>query len=147
MNSADWANWTVALATVSALLLAAWQLRQNYRSSREVFAQQMWVEYLRLGLSNPELGETRIALKHLKIKDVHTLVAGDSISSQRYLWFLTVLLDACESLLCFSNQPRWVRTIRENLEYHREALAVMWEEERAFYTSKFDAVVRDVIRG
>jgi len=147
MSPADWANWIVALATIAALLLTVWQPRQNYQSTREVFAQQMWVEYLRLGLSNPDLGETRIALKQLKMRDASALVSGDTISSQRYLWFLTVLLDACESLLCFGNQRRWDLTIRENLAYHREALAVLWDTEHAFYTEEFDAVVRDVIRG
>lgn len=140
-------DWIVAIATVSALLLAVWQIRTNGRLARQDTAIQMWMEYLRLGLDNPDLGETRIALRYLRIKSVDNLVAGDTLNSQRYLWFLTVLLDAGENLILHRFSPLWQTTIEQNVGYHRDALALIWPEEAQHYTPQFGELVERVIKG
>lgn len=139
------AEWVVAVSAVVALGLTAWQLKENARLASENFARQAWAEYLRLGLQNPELGECRAAIKFLKIGSIEDLVSGESIPSQRYLWFLAVLLEAAESLLASFPVDQWRLTVEENLGYHAEALAEIWGAEGPTYSNQLNNLVKKVI--
>lgn len=138
-------EWVVAIATVGALLIAIWQIRENGKLARQDTAIQTWMEYVRLGLANPDLGETRIALKYLRIRSAEKLVSGDTIGSQRYLWFLTVMLDACQNLILHRFTKLWNTTIEENIRYHREALAILWPDESKHYSKTFGVLVARVL--
>jgi hypothetical protein len=139
------ADWIVAGATLAALLVAAWQLRANSRLAGQNFARQMWSDYLRQGLENPDLGETRIALKQLRIRTAKALVSGDTVGSQRYLWFLTVALDACENALRYLSVRDWMPTIEEQVRFHRPALLEMWHYERRLYSNALDQIVTRIL--
>ncbi len=103
------------------------------------------MEYVRTGLERPELGETRIALKAFECESLEELVGGNTVDSQRYLWFLTVALDACENLYLHMLTDRWEITIRQNIAYHAPALLIIWPEEKVQYHERFRALVDDVL--
>jgi len=139
------ADWIVAACTVAALLIAAWQLRASAQAAGQTHARSAWMEYLRLGLANPDLGEERFALSRLKLNGIEDLVSGDSLESQRYLWFLSVLMEACESLIIYFPTTYWKLTIAENLSFHREAIKEIWPQEKALYSSEMQDIVEEVI--
>ena len=139
------ADWIVALGTIGAVLMAVWQLRVNSRLADQNAATQMWLEYIRIGLQNPELGEGHIALKYLRVSNYEALVEGNTLKSQRYLWFLTLLLDTCETIILHKFTDRWKLTIETNLRYHKESLALFWPTEAVYYSREFGVLVEKVI--
>lgn len=145
LSTASSAEWLVAAGTVGALFLAVWQIRQNGKLARQENAIQMWMEYVRLGLANPELGEDHIAIKYLKVRTAEHLVSGETLASQRYLWFLTVMLDACEHLFLHVRSERWIITIEQNVGYHCKTLALVWPDEARHYSKNFGELVMRVL--
>jgi hypothetical protein len=148
LATVDWPVIVDGLAaggTIGALLLAVWQLRQNARLASDAAALQTWMEYLRLGLDNPDLGETRIALSRFKMKSVQALLSGNTMGSQRYLWFLTILLDACDNLVRQFSTRRWHQTVEYNLGLHRPALMACWSDVGPYYSDALGALVARVL--
>ncbi len=139
------AEWIVALATVGGLIMVAWQIRESRKLAQQAAAIQSWSEYLRLGLDNPELGETWIALKSLRISSAVKLVSGETIRSQRYLWFLSIMLEAAENLIAAYPEGSWKLTVEENLRYHRPALKAFWQTEGRFYSPELRKIVTGIM--
>ena len=121
-------DWMVGTAAVLALFLAFAQIQVTNALSKRNYASQIWLEYLKIGLEHPELGEDWIAMRELKLKSLADLVAGESIESQRYLWFLTIVLDACDAILRNLSRPLWDKTIRAQITFHKGALGECWSQ-------------------
>jgi hypothetical protein len=136
---------SVAVGTVLAVAVAIWQLRSNRRVACEDFARQLWLDYLKIGLENPELGETRCVLAAYPDLTPKDLVTGNHIGSQRYLWFLTVLLDTCENVLRYLQRSDWERGVVEQLRFHRPALKEMWPDEQEFYSDRLARMVQKAL--
>jgi hypothetical protein len=124
--SGSFADWIVAISTVIALFFAAFQLRANARSAGQTHAREAWLMYLELGLQNPDLGSDQLAIKQFEFANASELIAGEKLDSERYLWFQSVMLEACESLLEYFPQETWTSTIKFNLSLHKEVLRLMW---------------------
>jgi hypothetical protein len=121
------ADWLVAIATVVALIVAVIQLRLNRQLSAENFAQSLWTEYLKLGLQNPELSQSWTAVKFLSdVNNYDDLAKGGTIGSERYLWFLTIMLDTCEAILNYLPQDTWPQTVEVQIRFHRPVLQRIW---------------------
>jgi len=132
----------VALGTVLAVVTAVWQLRSNRRVACEEFARNLWLDYLKIGLENPHLGETRCALAEYPGITPADLMEGDSLPSQRYLWFVTIVLDTCENIIRYLPRKDWDPTIVEQIRYHRPALEVAWRRDlRRFYSRELNEYV------
>lgn len=132
----------IAVATIVAVIVAIWQLRSNRRVACEDFARQIWLDYLKIGLENPELGETRCALARFPGVTAKDLILGDRECSQKYLWFLTIVLDTCENVLRYLPRTDWEPTLIEQLRFHRPALIEMWNDDRRFYSKALDRLVQ-----
>jgi hypothetical protein len=148
ISTATLLDAVVAFGTLAAIAIAVFQLRANRIAASEAFARQMWTDYLKLGLENPDLGETRIARRELKL-GLEQLVSGDSRDAQRYLWFLTVVLDACENIDAHLQTETWTRTVREQLRFHKEALRQLWrgpnDNWHQFYSARLGTIVDSVL--
>lgn len=145
----DWtaiSDVVIALCTIAAVLIAAWQLRENRKVASESFARQCWIDYLKIGLDYPELGETRVALSNYIGSTPKSLSEGNTKYSQRYLWFLTIVLDACENVIRYLPKKDWEVTLIEQVRYHRPVLNIIWDSEWSrFYSAELDRIVRTAL--
>lgn len=119
-------DWIVAGAAIVAVIMACVQIQTANSLSKRNYASQVWLEYIKIGLEHPELGEDWIAMREHRISSLEELVAGESLASQRYLWFLTMVLDACDAILRNLSRPLWDRTIRAQITFHKGALERCW---------------------
>ena len=103
------------------------------------------MRYLELGLQNPDLSDTALAMKQLRISSVEKLVGGGTIASERYLWFLDIMMEACESLINYFPTRLWEDTIKSNLRLHLPAIRLKWPDERKFYSDNLALIVDEVI--
>lgn len=139
------ADWIVTVATVGAILIAAWELRASSRNAGQTHAREAWMQYLSLGLQNPELGATNFTIDHFKMKSVNELIEGNSIESERYLWFLDIMMEACESLINYFPTDIWKNTIKFNIRLHKGAIEALWTNERNFYSAELGKIIEEVL--
>lgn len=148
-DSKSVAEWGVALGTIIAIVIAVAQLRANNKLASENFARQMWTDYLKCGFQHPEFGEVRFALKHFGLADAKSLVSDLTLPSQQYLWFLTVVLDACENIAIHLPLKTWEQTLLAQLRFHKDALAEIWaigdDPWQQYYTPTLDKLVQRVL--
>ena len=137
----------VALTTVIAVGIAVWELRENARISGQTHAREAWMRYLELGFHNPEYGSTELAIACLKLQSVSELWDKGSVESERYWWFLDVMMEATESLLRYFPEREWKNTIKYNLYLHRGALSYFWTDEEKFYSRELSDIVKQVCSG
>ena len=137
-------EWVVAVATVIALLIAAWELRANARNGGQTHAREAWMKYLELGLQYPELGSDDIAMQHFKMKTIHDLFHSKSVAVERYIWFLDIMLEACESLIDYFPTDSWKNTIKFNIRLHEKSLRHIWVDECDFYSKALCDLVDEV---
>ena len=143
------ADWVVAAAAVAALLLAAAQLHANNQLNRESHARQTWLEYLKIGLEYPQLGGSQTAMRELRIKKVSDLADGVTVEAERYLWFLTITLDACESVITYLPRKSWEITVEHQIDFHKPVLQEVWasgdDPWKRYYTRHLDRLVTKVL--
>jgi hypothetical protein len=121
-------NLILALAAVSGLCLTAFQLREGRRAQEKAFARQMWGDYLKLGLSHPELGDSQTAEYELKdVKGYDQLALGETLGAMRYHWFVTIVLDTCNAVLKAPGED-WRPTIKDQLKGHVPFLQRVWRK-------------------
>ena len=138
-------EWIVAIATVVALLIAAWELRANAKISGQAHAREAWMRYLELGLQYPEYSSTEVTLKILKVPNVIRLWEKESRETLKYWWFFDCMMEACESLVNYFPEREWRNTIRYNLLLHEKALRFTWDNEKSYYSDKLNAIVTEVL--
>jgi hypothetical protein len=143
-NMQEWADLIVAVATVVAVLIAAWELRASAQTSGQTHAREAWLRYLELGLANPQFGTTKFALKHLKINSVEVMWGLGSADSERYWWFLDIMMEAAESLVNYFPEKEWQNTIKYNLLLHRDALVFIKDDESKFYSEKLSDLIEEI---
>jgi len=143
------ASIIIALTAIAALGVGWLQLRANEQLSRENYAIGTWSQYLKVGFENPAFCSERLAMREYSLKTVGELVSGESLASEKYLWFLTIVLDTCEAVLTYLPREDWERTIVNQLKFHRSALAQVWDHEsepwRHFYGPRLNAIVTRVL--
>ncbi len=150
----DWqsvADCTVALGTIFAIGVAVLQLRANNKLASENFARQLWMDYLKIGFDHPQFSTTQIAIEHFRLPDVQALTSGDSLASQQYFWYLTMVLDTSENIAIHLPLKLWEKTVFAQLHSHKEALSELWESGKCpwkqFYTPTLDGMVQKVLSG
>ncbi len=67
-----------------------------------------------------------MAQKHTLLPDADALWSALTKESERYLWFLGYMLDVFDELLILA--PEYKKTIKRDLEYHKESLAAVFGE-------------------
>jgi hypothetical protein len=159
MTIDQYISLAIALATACGLLVAAYQLREGRRAQheafsstmrvqREAFARGMWSDYLKLALANPELGSSDAAVEHLGDVDSYKdLALGAGIGGQRYLWFLTIVLDTCSAVLSYLPGEDWTATARSQLAFHKGVLRLNWKPNPydEAWEDSYDAKLREIV--
>jgi hypothetical protein len=132
--------------TAAALAFAYTQIRANRRLSRESSALTAYREYLKLCLEHPNLSSwTLFAREHEGIKPAAIKDVLNS-ESERYLWFLSILLETCEGMLNdVPDSDHWRLALANQLKYHRKALEVLWREWRETYSKPMQTFVDEVL--
>jgi hypothetical protein len=134
----------VAVATVIAVLIAVWELRANAKTSGQTHAREAWMRYLDMGFNNPQFGSTQMAIKHLKIKDITDLWDAGTLDTERYWWFLDIMMEAAESLVNYFPEKSWQDTIKYNISLHEEAVRFLWQAEKGYYSDNLNDLVDEV---
>jgi hypothetical protein len=142
-------GFATALTTLfagGALLLAKRQIDANHRISSEQDAQATYSDYLKLCFENPELACSDLAIKTLPTKSFEGLGSITTKESERYIWFLSMMLSANEKIY-FScpNDAAWLRCIKSQIGYHWESLKEVWPNMKGHFSPGFCAIVEDVL--
>lgn len=111
----------IAVIAGGALWVGVTQLRQNRLNHTESVAKDIYKEYLKVAIQYPSLAYPENKF-HKFIKEV-----GDVEELNRYAWFVSYALFACDEVLTLSrDRERWALVIKEQLRYHAEYLS--WPE-------------------
>ncbi len=99
----------VAMTAIGAVFFTYLQIRSATISQREATAKNLYREYLLLAFKHPELATP---------EDDTKLIASD-----KYRWFVAVLLNCCDEILAgVGHDPVWRDVIIADLEYHLPCL-------------------------
>lgn len=127
-----------------ALWYARTQIKSNRQVALEQEAQSVYSEYLRLCIEYPEFSSATLAKKKLKIDsfaDISNLLTEDS---ERYLWFVSYMLSACEKIrLTCPDDCDWEATIRSQISYHGSTLLEIWKDMEKHYSPELRSLVED----
>jgi hypothetical protein len=128
----DHQGFIAFIAVVIAAVLAIRQLRSSEKSQKEATAKEIFKEYLLIAFEHPAFSVMDSSV--LKVKP-------DGLEFERYKWFVSYMLFACEEILdLFPNSKEWTETIERNLGYHKNYLKIP-DPEFKIYSKE----LRDVI--
>ena len=159
MIAADWSatgSMVSALATVGAVGVAIVGARVALQqigaskavaasadlAAREAAALAAWNLYLRLCFENPAYASADQARKVIP-NGLKGLRENPSLEAEKYLWFLSIVLNSCEQvLLGMPKANEWRSSLVDQIWYHAEAIQQFWvggwEKE---YSPKMRAIV------
>ena len=120
LDLAEWANIsTVATAVLAlvALLGVFYQVAEGRKAQREATASQLYASYLTLAVEYPRLAGAEVKKHELE-------------EYERYEWFVSVMLHACEQILELTQgDTAWRKTILSQFIYHKDYLAEEFDPE------------------
>lgn len=109
----------LTLVAVFALVVAFRQIRVSQRSAREATARAIWHDYEKLCFEHPMFANTDL-LGADAIKFDEGQINRDPVLFEKYQWFVTVMLGACDEMLhSFRKEEDWKRYLTHHLEYHK----------------------------
>lgn len=141
-----WATFVAALIAFAALLAAAIQVRLAQKISRESGALQAYREYLRLCFDHPDFSSFNMF--RAKHPDSERFLGTNVLDeqSERYQWFLSILLNTVEEIvLNVSSKNEWRTALVTQLSYHGGALEVIWPALKGHYDQRLNNLVADGI--
>ncbi len=97
------------LIAIGAVGLAYWQVTAARRAQREATAKDLYRDYLRLAFENPKLAVPDPEDEKL-------------IQQEKYRWFASILLNACDEILYCIDDDVWRSVIITELGYHTSYL-------------------------
>jgi hypothetical protein len=121
---------------VVGIFVAYLQFREGVKAQRQATALETWKDYLHLAIAHPELAfpDTR--------SEKQTVGANDL---DRYKWFVSTLLFACEQVLVANpNDEAWRVTIINQLRHHRRYLSAR-ERNFSVYEASLGRLIRIVV--
>ncbi|GHB35699.1 hypothetical protein GCM10007094_26620 [Pseudovibrio japonicus] len=99
-----------ALFAGGSFIAAAWQLKLARLIQREAVANQIYAEYLKLAVQNPDWASGKMP--------------SNDREFEQYEWFASYMLNACEQMLeVLPKSQAWRNCVRDQLRYHREYLS------------------------
>ncbi len=134
---------TALIAGVAAII--AWNAyRAEIASALDVRARDTYQDYLKFCVSHPELSSTQSFEKY--IKSNFSNVNKDSIEVERYYWFISVMLNACEQIILFvPDDPSWQDVIEAQISYHLPAIAYNWNDWSGHYSDEMVELIERVL--
>jgi len=123
----------VFIASVAAGF--AWgQITAGKQAQRESFARQTYADYLQLAIQYPSYASGNRP--------------GDKEAFERYEWFVSYMLNACEHVLLFvTGSEQWRACVRSQLSYHRDYLCKnKWfmENARSHYSADLLSLIHNL---
>jgi hypothetical protein len=136
-NAETIGNIATAFAACFAILglLFAWvQISSNARLAREMDARRTYDEYLKLCVDMPEYSCSGLAREQIGIGSFVGILDVVSVKSEKYLWFVSIMLNACEKILFNApNSKAWRATIEDQIDYHLPLFDCAWDRMRHHY--------------
>jgi len=108
-------------------------------------ANETYNDYLRLCIQYPELSSYDVAKKRFKFSSPSYVRAACTIDTERYLWFVSYLLNACERIILDSKDGSdWHDVIWDQLDYHKPILTEMRNVWASHYYPALRRIICDV---
>ena len=108
-------NVTTAVVGVAALVFAVIQLRKNQNNHKESLAKGIYKEYLKMAVEHPHLA-------YPKNRSIEEMKKSNEFD--RYAWFVSYALFACDEVLGLSaEREQWRVVIMEQIRFHVEYLS------------------------
>jgi len=127
-----------------ALVPGILQILSGLRANREAGALQAHRDYLRLCFDNPTFSSSEIFKKTYPGIELDKIAKSLTAESEKYLWFISVLLNTCEQITTFvSSKDEWRAVAVAQLSYHAEVLQIIWPDWQSHYTDPMNSLVRD----
>jgi hypothetical protein len=104
-NTAQMVSAFMAVAGIGALMLQLNSIRNN---GREATAQQIYLNYVRVGLDYPQFAQP----------DYDQIKAGGEQDLTRYRWFVSLMMFACDEVLENIDSDEWRRSCGYDLRTH-----------------------------
>jgi hypothetical protein len=125
-----------AAIALAAVILAFCQISINRRQAHETLAMEAYRALLQMCFEHPQYSSAELYAKDVKLcRNVQEINLGEeSVESERYLWFLSILLNTCEEILeSVAPDPAWEAVIGVQLSYHEYSLQILWPEWYKYY--------------
>jgi len=137
----------IAIATI---IIGVWQVRRTILVARETNALETYNDYLKLCVERPELSSHTLAVRTLPGETVKGILRQLTVETERYLWFVSVMLNACEKIvlsarLTEQKDPAWTAVVLSQLSYHRSTLREVWPEWRRHYSDELRGFVERML--
>jgi hypothetical protein len=133
---ADVGTFFGGIATAVGVLVAlgaAYYARRQILAQREIVARQIYSEYLKLAIQYPELA--------------CGVQPADPKEFERYEWFVSFMLNACEHILFYvPEDPRWRDCMVSQIGYHAEYLSKKMDI-RSHYSPDFSRLISRACEG
>jgi hypothetical protein len=92
----------IALLASFALIFTYLQIAAARRGQHEATAKEIYRGYLELAFEHPGLA----------------IPKSNDHASERYRWFVAILLNACDEILFGTTDPVWRTVVKTELKYH-----------------------------
>ena len=107
---------------------------------------QAFRDQIKLCFQEPQFSSTEMFQKAHPSIDLARLEESLTPETERYLWFLTMLLSTCEEIATFvSARGKWRKILVLHIGFHAPAFRVLWPNWRKFYTASVRAIVEEAI--
>jgi hypothetical protein len=138
----------VTAAVASIALIFSWaQIRAGRMVQREAYARELYRDYLKIAFEYPQLANPSLG----KFDFAQRTIDDDRKDFERYEWFISFLLDACDEILRTDTQTarmntrsEWYETIRTQISFHRGYLTSDYLREQG-YLAQYSPKLREII--
>lgn len=135
------------VVAMAAIVPAVMQISNGRRLTHEANALHAHREFLTLCFDNPEFSSTELFKK--AFPNIVLAQIGSALvpASEKYLWFLSIMLNTCEQILnSVSSEGPWSKVVEAQISYHAEALKYVWPEWRSHYGIEIQDLVGTVLQ-
>ena len=154
MRLVDWATIVggfgtgiAVLVAMAAIIPALMQVTHGRRLSREAGALQAHREFIKLCFDHPQFSSTDLFKKSHPNVDIVGIGDVLTADSERYLWFLSIMLNSCEQILNYvSSEGPWCEVVEAQLSFHAEALHSVWDEWESHYGVQMRQLVNAALK-
>jgi hypothetical protein len=103
--------------------------------------------FFRMCVERPELATFTNAKKNLRISEPKKLWGSFDVEDSRYVWFVAYALKVFDDILELAPFYMTVDDIKCHLEYHKESINAIWDENWIdSYSPKLNEIVQSVIK-
>ena len=138
-----------ALALIVSIGAAFFAARRGAATARTQSALAIYHDYLRLCVEHPTMASFEATASLPNFPSLDKLEDARTPDSERYLWFVSFMLSACENIRFSDEYDReWERAITDQLTYHEGPLRVLWVDNwEHHYSPQLNALVRMALPG